>query len=152
MQILTNTFTPKNYQKCCLIAKKMIFSLLHTNLRSLSKNKSKLEEFLIDLDYQPEEIAISETKLSINTISNIDIKNYNFLNTDSSTNAGGVGLYLKDTITYRLRNDLRFHLDNCEDLWIEIKTKKTNDPMILAIIYHLSHRDIHGFQPNYVIH
>ena len=46
----------------------------HTNLRSLSKNKNILEEFLFDLDYQPEAIATCETKFNVNTVSNIDIK------------------------------------------------------------------------------
>ena len=43
-------------------------------------------------------IAISETKLNSNNVSKIKIPNYNFLRSDSSTNAGGIGLYIKDTI------------------------------------------------------
>ena len=63
---------------------------------------------LFDLDYRPETIASSETKFNFNTVSNIDTKNYNFHHIDSTSHAGGVGHYLKDTIKYQLRNDLNF--------------------------------------------
>ena len=59
--------------------KRFFFLLVHTNLRSSPKNKNTREEFLFDLDYQPEAIAISKIKFDLNTVSNIDIKNYNFL-------------------------------------------------------------------------
>ena len=53
------------------------FFLVHTNL-SLSKYKNKLKEFLFNLDYQLEAIAIFKTKFNFKIVSNIDIKNYNF--------------------------------------------------------------------------
>lgn len=42
----------------------------------------------------PDVIAISETKLKENNLTNISIPGYEFLNTNSKTSAGGVGLYL----------------------------------------------------------
>ena len=48
--------------------------------------------------------------------------NYTFLRKDSPTNAGGVGLYIKQSMQFRLRNDLSLNLQHCEDLWIELET------------------------------
>ena len=42
----------------------------------------------------PEIIAISETKLQEGNVNNIGIPGYVFLNFNSPTNAGGVGLYV----------------------------------------------------------
>ena len=46
----------------------------------------------------PSIIAISETKLNENNISNISIPGYQFLSKHSPTNAGGVGIYIKGKI------------------------------------------------------
>ena len=68
------------------------FFLLHFNVRSLSKNKDKIDEFLHDFERLPDLVAISETKLNENSTSNISIPNYCFLRNDSPSNAGGVGI------------------------------------------------------------
>ena len=48
----------------------------------------------------PHIIAITETKLAKNQIVvNIDIEGYNFIHSDSSSKTGGVGLYIKDSLT-----------------------------------------------------
>ena len=56
-----------------------------------------------------------------------------FLGKDSPTCAGGVGFYIERNMQYRIRNDLTLNVQHCEDLWIELETKKTN--FIIAIIY-----------------
>ena len=64
----------------------------------------------------PDVIAILETKLHPNSVSNVHISDYKLLHTDSNTFAGGVCLSIKDTIKFRLRNDLLQKLKHCEDL------------------------------------
>ena len=81
----------------------------------------------------PDVVAISETKSNSRTISNENISNYKFLHNDSAPCAGGVGLYIKEALKFRLRNDLLLHLQDCEDLWLKIESKKSN--FILALIY-----------------
>ena len=49
-------------------------------------------------------IAIPETKLHANSVSNVHISNYKLFRTDSNTCADGVCFYI--TIKFRLRNDL----------------------------------------------
>ena len=57
--------------------------------QSLPKNKDKVEEFFNGMSRIPDAIAISETKLNANSVTNVNIPNYTFLRKDSSTNAGG---------------------------------------------------------------
>ena len=70
------------------------------------KTNAKLTNFFNDMKRLPDVIAISETKLHANSVSNVHISNYRLLRTDSNTCAGGVHLYINDTIKFRLRNDL----------------------------------------------
>ena len=63
------------------------FSILHCNIRSLSKNLNLLEELLCSLDSKLDILGITETKLGEKSISNVNIrvKGYNFFHTDSPT-------------------------------------------------------------------
>ena len=87
------------------------------------KNKCKIDDFFINIQRMPEVIAISETKLNSFSTSNVNIPNYKLLRNDSNTCAGGVGLYIKNTIKLRVRDDLLLNLQHCENLWIEIESK-----------------------------
>ena len=88
-------------------------------------------------------VAISETKFNSSSISNINIFNYKFLLNDSATCAGGVGLYIKKTLKFRLRDDLLLHLQDCKDLRLEIESKESN--FILAVIYRNPKRELSLF-------
>ena len=106
-------FSPSKLIKIASDLHKNDFFLLHFNVRSLPKNKDKVEEFFNGMSRIPDAIAISETKLNANSVTNVNIPNYTFLRKDSPTNAGGVGLYIKQSMQFRLRNDLslRVRLD-----------------------------------------
>ena len=73
------------------------FFTVHFNTRSLSKNKNKIDDFLIDIERMTDAIAISETKLNANSSLNLNFTNYKFIRNDSITFAGGVGLYIKES-------------------------------------------------------
>ena len=86
------------------------FSLIHFNMRSLSKNLTLLEDFLVSLKSLPEVIAISETKLKEQSINNISISGYKFLNTNSITSAGGVGLCIINELQFSRKHDLEISI------------------------------------------
>jgi len=67
-------------------------SYCHFNVRSLAKNKHKIDTFFSMCNVSPDLIAISETKLKSKCCTNIRIPNYNFVCVDSLINAGGVSL------------------------------------------------------------
>ena len=47
--------------------------LFHCNIRSLTKNLTLLNDMLYFLDSRPDVMAITETRLSSNSVSNLDI-------------------------------------------------------------------------------
>lgn len=121
------------------------FSVFHCNIRSLNKNLNHLEELLVTLGHDFSIIGISETKLSNNTHSNVDLPNYNFIRHDSITQAGGVGLYINNNVDYRIRDDLSLNNNNYENLWIEVTTSNREKNLILGIIYRHPHTNFSNF-------
>ena len=57
-------------------------SMFHCNIRSLQKNLALLEDFLYSLDKRPETLAITETRLNVNSVCNVDLLNYELYHTD----------------------------------------------------------------------
>ena len=47
--------------------------------------------------------------------------------------AGGFGIYLKNTLKYRPRNDLSLKTPDCEELWIEVESETSN--FCLGVVY-----------------
>ena len=68
-------------------------TLFYCNIRSLPKNLSLLHDILYCLDSRPNIIAIFETRLNENSVSNIELPHYYFFRHDLPTAAGGEGLY-----------------------------------------------------------
>ena len=116
--------------------------LLHVNLRSLTKNFDKLHQLICDMDFLPDVIGISETKL--NDSKDVPaLNNYDFLNINSRTNSGGVGFYIKSQLSYAQFLEYSLNCDNTEDIWIKLYIKNTT--MILGLIYRHPQYDILDF-------
>ena len=47
--------------------------ITHLNARNLAKNKKLIKEFISEIDYLPEVIGISKTKLNVNACLNLNI-------------------------------------------------------------------------------
>jgi len=122
----------------------MRLPFLHFNVKSLSRNLIKVEELLNNMSRLSDAIAISETKLNSNSFTYISILKYDFVHNDSTTCTGGVGVFIKDSFQFHLRNDLSLNLPNCEDLRLQIKCK-TSD-IVLGVIYHHPNKEIVLFQ------
>ena len=110
------------------------FTLLHVNTRSIMKNLDKLEELLYDLAIKPDITAISETKLKDNTPFKPSLPNYLFVNSNSKTNAGGVGIFIKSYINFDRIHSFDLTLEGCEDIWIEVKLSG-NKKCIIGVVY-----------------
>ena len=90
--------------------------------RFKQQNCEKIEELINKQKILPDVISIPETKLNSKNTTNINISNYNFLHWDSPTNAVGVGMYIKDILKYKIRNNFNLNFDQCEDIWIEFQS------------------------------
>ena len=83
---------------------------------------------------QPDIVAISETKLQKEKINrNFNLDGYTFIHRDSKTNAGAVGLYIKNTTNFQLNQYFNYLLPNSEHLWIDIHTK--TGPIVIGVVY-----------------
>ena len=115
------------------VAKSNSVIVMHFNVRSLSKNIDKLCEYISLMKCRPDVILITETKLKKNITSyNINLNGYNFIHRDSITNAGGVGIYIKNSIVFNTK-EFSFNLHGVEDLWIETTINKKL--YIIGVIY-----------------
>ena len=120
------------------------FFELHLNTKGLTKNHDKIEELLIELNVLQKIINIFETKLNSQKTININISNYDFFHNDSPTNAGGMGVNVKNGLKYSIRNDLNLHLPYCKDIWMEIISTKQS--LILCTIYRYPNSVLTNFQ------
>ena len=74
--------------------------LLHLNIRSLNKNYDNLVEFSSTVPAQPHFILLTETKMKGDPFININLLGYNFLHFNSIFNAGGVGVYMLESLQF----------------------------------------------------
>ena len=96
-------------------------SLLFTLILGVYQRIYQIYELLTDIVITPDIIAISETKLNNNSNYNdIQLPGYTFVNKNSLTQAGGVGIYVKISLIYKIRSDLDLHNDHIEDMWKEV--------------------------------
>ena len=108
--------------------------LIHFNIRSLQKHIDELATYLAGCKNQPEIVAISETKLREGNINrNIDLEGYSFIHSDSKTCAGGVGMYIKNTLKYSVNLHSKIVITNAEHLWIDILGD--NVPSSIGVVY-----------------
>ena len=64
------------------------------------------------------------------------IPNYNFVFSNSSTNAGGVAFYMLNTLQFRRRHDLEFKTDDIENAFVEVKLTTRKKIVIELICRH----------------
>ena len=125
------------------------FSILNCNIRSLQANMDNLINMLSELYFPLSVIGLTETKLKTDQegIFNINIPGYSFLSQPSLSNAGGVGVFVKNGISYSCRHNLSSVKEGYESLWIEIQSDAEHN-IICGIIY----RHPHGNLDNFMAH
>ena len=88
-------------------------SLMHTNLTSIDKHFDVLNLILSLLKFDFHIIGISEHKIhknDCNSITNIDSDGYHpFVFDPTETSHGGTGFYIKESLVYVRRDDLKFN-------------------------------------------
>lgn len=96
---------------------------------------SLLNDVLYSLNKNPEKLAVTtETRLNNETVSNIDLCNYNFIN-DSVTSAGGAGIYISTDLNFITQSDIKFQMQLVESCWAEVETGSGKQKIIIGCIY-----------------
>ena len=125
----------------------MVF-VLHINVRSLTLNLEKIEEFIDTLDTKPDVICITETKISNKTdISLLELDGYSFVHNDSDISFGGTGIYVSNDLTFSKRNDLDINISGeCETSFIELNFSESDrSSIILCSLYRHPHNNLEEF-------
>ena len=117
-----------------IINKKCKFSLLCMNIRSLNANFDKLNQLLTNYDILPDIIAMSETKLKLSQVYNAKLSGYHFYHKGTTTRWGGVGLFIKESLSISICKEFDLNIPNCEDMWIQLDLKN-NKKCIVGVIY-----------------
>ena len=111
------------------------FSVLHHNVRSLSKNFDLFQIFLSALNVEFSVIGLCETWLSETPSPLLTVDGYSFVpNNRESRPGGGVAFYIQNDLDFALRADLNFMTDAIESIFIEINVPQGRN-IIVGEIY-----------------
>ena len=111
-------------------------SIAHLNTQSLA---STFDAFHLMLEnHKFDIVALSETWLKDNKhqYEYVQIPGYNtvFRNRENKK-GGGVGFYVKDHLSFTLRNDIMKMDDSTETIWIEVRGKNKNSAFLIGAFY-----------------
>jgi hypothetical protein len=116
------------------------YKTIHINIQSLPDKFDKLKLFLhrlkdahLTIDF----ILLCETFLTANNAEMYQIPGYKFIHKSrSSLTRGGVGMYIRDDISFKLRDDIAiFHEGEFESIFIE--TTRNQNSTIVGEIYRI---------------
>ena len=68
--------------------------VLHINIPSLQKHVDELHELIVNVKIHPDLVAITETRIKNKSLNHINIPRYSFSYITSSSNTGGVRIYV----------------------------------------------------------
>lgn len=111
----------------------------------MSKNLTLLNDMLYSIDSRADIIAVIGTSLNSNSISNVDLPNYNFFRADSPTLAGGTAIYTKDSLKTIPRPELKIDLPLVESCWVEIDPCNNKKHIMIGCIYKHPSADVDEF-------
>ena len=83
-------------------------SLIHLNIRSLPKHFDNFQDLLNSLKCRFKIIGLSETRLTSSSCipHNLELEGYSLTSNRTEASAGGTSIYVCNTLSYKLRNDL----------------------------------------------
>ena len=108
--------------------------LLHLNIRSLQKHHDNLCEFVCALSCQPHIVCISETRITNKPIVNISLPGYSFYHANSSTTAGGVGIYVSNNLHHEETSFYNLSSTVCENLWLVVTCPFSKKEFVIGSI------------------
>ena len=131
---------------------KSYLSLFHLNTCSLSKNIDDFEYLIQSTKTDFDIIAVSESRITKNKPSpiNVSIPNYSYKFCPTEAKAGGTLIYIRNHLLYKMRNDLKIYKSfEVESTFIEIcNPKKMN--IIIGCIYKHPNMNINESSDDYL--
>ena len=123
---------------CCTSGSDL--SLLHMNIRSLSCHYDELVSTLVNLEVNFDVVAVSEIWYTFdNPIQvNVEMPGYKLFLSQSHSQNGGVGLYIKSCLAPVHRTDLSIDSNDFETVWVEIENKHGKNYLFCCVYRHPS--------------
>ena len=90
------------------------------NISSLQYHFEELNELLCNFSNPLVIIFLSETRININPLINIDIPGYAFIHYPSPTRAVGIGACISNILNFTINKNLSLNDAGCENLWINV--------------------------------
>ena len=110
-------------------------NLIHCNIRSLSKNKNQIEELQQSAKTKSDVLAISESKLNSNNLRRASLIDYSMVHCDSISNAGGVALYVSNSLEFCKLEEYSIASHHFEILFIQVKLKNSAKGLVIGVIH-----------------
>ena len=111
-------------------------SIAHLNTRSVTSSFPEFEAMLSK--HQFDITTLSETWLKDNAklLQHVNIQGYQFEFVNRpNKRGGGVGLYIKEALQYKVRKDIGRKDTTIEHLWIEVKNAKKHCSFLVGVCY-----------------
>ena len=124
------------------------FSMIHINIRSISRNLNTFDSYLENLNHKFPIIALTESWLKDHSVDRYGISGYNSEHRyRPSRSGGGVSLLIQDSIEYHVRENISIQNENIECLFIEIDKNQIGkqNNVIIGVIYRPPDTDIKLF-------
>ena len=124
------------------------FSIYSMNIRSLKKNYSDLKLLISSLDIEFSVLALTESWLKPHNCELFPLSGFNHEHLIRPTKTGGgVSIYIKDSLDYKIRHDLSSIDSIAEILWVEFDKSKTGTTknILLGCLYRIPGIDISEF-------
>ena len=114
------------------------FSLFHLNIRGLSAHLTELSQLLSCFSFMSDVLGICETKEQIDSgfLANVSLPGYKMYSAPSKYSAGGAALYIKSSLNYKLREDLKFTNDGFEMIGVEIINSESKNILCCCVYRH----------------
>ena len=130
------------FQDCCAV------NFLHINCRSLKKNFDSVKILLSNISSTLTAVAVSETWLKATSTDAYIISGYKFVSSPRNPclhkRAGGVGIYVNNSLRFKIRVDICQSLPHIECIFIEIdQLSKKN--ILIGCIYRPPESDVNMF-------
>ena len=97
-------------------------------------NINLLEDMLCSLIIKPSISAITQTRMNVNIITNVELPNYSIFHTDSLASAGGAALYISTFLNSIAMSDIILDIPLVESFWVEISPSNNGKSILVGYI------------------
>ena len=111
-------------------------SFIHFNARSLKTNFHKSKDYILELNVNFDIIAVTETWIEPNLISDFSVNNYDaFHITRGNRRGGGVAIYINKKLSGALAESKSFVVENIHECVTVQFTIKNHANVVVSCIY-----------------